>query len=113
MAKRYLNDRYSAEGKLLSPDSERDRRILDALTSFGVSGTTYHLVSDIPDQFEDFYAVLIDDREVVSFELLRLDPAAPADVHRYSVASYRSSLGQGQNRIRFDRVLEAAKRIGT
>lgn len=109
MTKGYFRDRYSIEGTLLSAAAERDQRILKALASVDMAGRLHHLVSEIPDQFEDFYTVLIDDREVVSFELSRSDPAVPEDVHRYSVASYRELLGQGKSRIRFDRLLEAAK----
>ncbi|WP_144378826.1 hypothetical protein [Mesorhizobium amorphae] len=111
MAKRYLRDRYSTEGTLLSVASERDRRILDALGSIGVAGTLHHLVSEIPDQFEDFYTVLIDGRDVVSFELPKAGPAVPENVDRCSAASYREELGQGKTRIRFDRLLEASKRV--
>ncbi|HEV2505767.1 MAG TPA: hypothetical protein VGV39_22000 [Mesorhizobium sp.] len=110
MTKRYLRDRYSTEGTLLSAAIERDRRILDALGNIGVAGNLHHLVSEIPDQFEDFYTVLIDSRDVVSFELSKVGPAVPKNVHRSSAASYREELGQGKTRIRFDRLLEAAKR---
>ena len=109
MTNHHLSDRHSIEGCLLSAENEKDQRILTALKSSGVSGTTHHLVLVIPDQFEDFYTVLIDAREVVSFELPRSDPALPAEMHRASVKSYRDSLGQGKSRIRFDAILEAAK----
>lgn len=112
MTKRYLSDRDSTEDTLLSAASERDQRILDALGTVGVAGGRYHLISVIPDQFEDFYIVLIDGLEVVSFELSKADPAIPEDVCRYSVALYRKKLGQGKTGIRFDRLLEEASKRG-
>lgn len=108
---RYLNDRHSTEGSLLSAERKRDQRILDALRNIGAVGSVHHLVSEIPDQFEDFYAVLLDISEVVTFGLSRSDPAVPDDLRRYSVAAFRDMLGQGKSRIRLDRLVQDAKDI--
>ncbi|CAM5621062.1 hypothetical protein MAUB1S_10580 [Mycolicibacterium aubagnense] len=105
--KQYFRDRYSIDGALLGTENALDLRLLDALKSLGKVGSRFYLASLIPDQYEDFYTILIDDREVVSFELSHRDPAVPEEVQIVSAAEYRHNLGQGKKRIRFDRLLEA------
>lgn len=82
---------------LLRPEAgERAARIYNAVKSILHEGEVYFALADTPEQNEDYFVVLVDDRSVVSFELSRSESAAlPSQVMVYSVEEYRKAIGQG------------------
>ncbi|RWE09472.1 MAG: hypothetical protein EOS23_18695 [Mesorhizobium sp.] len=76
-----------------------------------MSGTVFHLMKDIPDQYDGEYVVLIDAKIVVQFEMKRVDGASPEDVQIWFLAEYRREIGQRRYRILLDRAADAARAI--
>lgn len=112
MAPKYLRDRYDVERLRMGPDEDaRDLALIKAVSSLGLSGTVFHLIKDIPDQYDDEYVVLIDAKIVVKFEMQRVVGAAPEDVKIWSLAEYRREIGQGRDRILLDQAADAALAI--
>ncbi|RUV81876.1 hypothetical protein [Mesorhizobium sp.] len=104
--------RYDVEPLRLRPDeSARDLALIKAVSSLGLSGTVFHLMKDIPDQYDGEYVVLIDAKIVVQFEMKRVDGASPEDVQIWFLAEYRREIGQRRYRILLDRAADAARAI--
>lgn len=110
MSSKYLNDRYGIEGTRLRPEgNHRDQILVDRLRILDVEGTVYHLMEEIPDQFEDFYTIMVDDRLVVRFALGRGPDAVPEDIQIETLNDHRQRIGQGKARIRLDRWVDATR----
>lgn len=72
----------------------RDAKIYRALRSIIESGSVFYVLEDVPEQCEDLFSILVDDRNVVGFELDRTDPSAsPVNVERESIEDYRKATG--------------------
>jgi len=72
---------------------ERGSRLYDELAKLYPNGSVFHLLTCTPEQAEDVYAVLVDDRCVVSFEIRRNDADAVAeDVKSVHVEQYRRGI---------------------
>lgn len=112
MPANHLRDRYDIEPLRLRPEeSSRDLTLTMAVSSLGLSGSVFHLMRDIPDQYDDEYVVLIDAEIVVQFEMQRVTGAPPKDVQIWSLAEYRREIGQGHCRILLDRAADAARAV--
>jgi hypothetical protein len=74
----------------------------------GERGTVFHVLNHIPEQYEDIYTVLVDDRSVVTFEIPRAAGALTLkELSVFSLRQYR----QGKPRIRLDRAAEDARKL--
>ena len=112
MPAKYLRDRFDVEPLRLRPDeSARDLALIRAVSSLGVHGTVFHLMHEVPDQYDDEYVVLIDAKIVVQFEMQRVAGASPEDVKIWFLADYRREIGQGRYRILLDRAADVARAI--
>ena len=113
MSPKYLRDRYDVEGIRLKPEaSSRDFALIEAVSSLGVHGTVFHLIKEVPDQFDDEYVVLVDAKLVVHFEMPRgVARASPEDVKIWFFSDYRREIGQGHHRILLDSAADAARKI--
>ena len=65
----------------------------------------------IPDQFDDTYAIMVDDRLIVRFELRRASGASPEEVQTETFEDHWRRIGQGKARIRLDRLAKAARKL--
>lgn len=109
MAPRRLSDRYDVSGARLWPERDEDEAVVTAVRKLVPRGTVFHLLQCWPDQGEDGYVVLVDEHTIVSFELLRSDPATdPTEARVWRFSDYRKQIGQGRDRMRLDRVAELA-----
>ena len=113
MPAKYLRDHYDVEALRLKPDaSSHDLALIEAVSSLGVHGTVFHLIKEVPDQFDDEYVVLVDAKIVIHFEIPRgVAGASPEDVKIWFLAEYRREIGQGRHRILLDRAADAARQI--
>ena len=113
MSPKYLRDRYDVEGIRLKPEaSSRDFALIEAISSLGVQGTIFHLIKEVPNQFDDEYVVLVDAKLVVHFEMPRsVAGAPPEDVKIWFFSDYRREIGQGHDRILLDSAADAARKI--
>ncbi|WP_442579747.1 hypothetical protein ACSBOB_30390 [Mesorhizobium sp. ASY16-5R] len=110
MAPKYLRDRYDVEEMRLIP--ERDRLLIEAMSSLGIHGTVFHVLRAIPEEYEDEYTILVDAKLVVDFELSREVPdPSPAAVKVWFLEEYRRDIGQGRRRILLDRAADAARKL--
>jgi hypothetical protein len=76
----------------------------------GLRGTVFHVLNNIPEQYEDIYTVLIDDRSVVTFDIPRTVGALTVkELRVFSLSQYRDELGQGKSPMRLDRAAEDAR----
>lgn len=112
MSAKYLRDRYEVESLRLRPeDSTRDLALIEAVSSLGVQGAVFHLIKEVPDQFDDEYVVLVDAKIVVQFEMKREARASPEGAKLWFLAEYQRAIGQGRARILLDRAADAARSI--
>lgn len=112
MSPKNLRDRYDVKRLRMRPDEDdRDLALINAVSSLGLSGAVFHLMEEIPDQYDDEYVVLIDAKIVVQFEMRRVAGAVPEDVKIWLLAEYRREIGQGRDRILLDRAADAARAI--
>lgn len=111
MSPKRLHDKYKS--RILQPDeNSRDAILITLMTANGERGTVFHVLNHIPEQYEDIYTVLIDDRSVVSFEIPRTAGALTVkELKVFSLSQYRDELGQGKHRIRLDRAAEDARKL--
>jgi hypothetical protein len=111
MSPQRLHDKY--QSRVLRPhESGRDADLITLLAANGEHGTVFHYLDHIPEQFEDIYTVLIDDRSVVTFEIPRTAGArAVKELSVFSLSQYRNELGQGKRRIRLDRAVKDARKL--
>jgi hypothetical protein len=95
----------------LNPESDaRDALIMRAVRSIIDMGSVYYVLTDTPEQTEDIFVVLVDDRLVVSFELERDNPdAEPSDVGQYTIEQYRAAPGEDIDQIELQIALELAR----
>lgn len=73
-----------------APLIETGSKILRCLELIGVHGTVFHLLGHTPEQYEDIYVVLVDGKQVLSFEVSHDDPK-PAEVEFVVLETYRRS----------------------
>lgn len=111
MSPQRFNDKY--QSRILKPhESARDADLINLMAANGERGTVFHVLNHIPEQYEDIYTVLIDDRSVVTFEIPRAAGALTVrEISVFSLNQYRNELGQGKRRIRLDRAAEDARRL--
>jgi hypothetical protein len=65
----------------------------EALVKINPDATVFHVLTETPEQMEDSFAVLVDDRLVVAFDLRRSDPLQqPENVKNYHLQEYRRGL---------------------
>lgn len=92
------------------PEIDRDNDLITALGKIGQDGAVFHSLRWIPDQYEDFYTILVDDRIVVKFEVDRkLGTILPESVETDSFEQYRRQIGQGKDRIKLDKAAAKAR----
>ncbi|MGJ4915697.1 hypothetical protein [Bradyrhizobium oligotrophicum] len=105
-----LTDRFQV-GALL-PDDAASAELLRLLDRVCPGGSTYHVLTHIPEQCEDVYTILIDDHSVASFEVPRgHDPMILTHLKIRSFGAFRSEIGQGKERARLDRAAEQARKL--
>jgi hypothetical protein len=111
MSPQRLHDKYKS--RILQPDESRqDADFICLMRANGVVGTVFHVLKWIPEQYEDVYTVLIDDRSVVTFEIPRTAGAlAVKELRVFSLGRYRDEVGQGKSRMRLDRAAEDARKL--
>lgn len=111
MSPQRFNDKYRS--RILQPhESSRDADLIGLMAANGGHGTVFQVLNHIPEQYEDIYTVLIDDRTVVSFEISRAAGAMTIkELSVFSLSQYREELGQGKRRIRLDRAAEDARKL--
>src|SRR6187402_613138 len=103
MSPQRLHDKY--QPSILKPhEGGRDADLVNLLAANGERGTVFHVLKHIPEQYEDIYTVLIDDRSIVTFEVPRAAGVLTVkDLSVFALSQYRNELGQGKRRIRLDR----------
>lgn len=100
-----------AEARLRPEADARDARIYRAIRRIISEGSVFYVLADTPDQHEDAFNVLVDDKVVVGFELARSEPdALPTDVDQYSVKEYAASIDGDFAEVKFRIALELARR---
>jgi hypothetical protein len=106
-----LHDRYSSY--VLQPARvPHDAKLIALLYGCGVRGTVFQILKHIPEQGEDLYTVLVDDRLVVEFEVSRTaEMETVGELCSSPLNVYRDELGQGKGRIRLDRATENARKL--
>ncbi|MBR1176137.1 hypothetical protein JQ617_19435 [Bradyrhizobium sp. KB893862 SZCCT0404] len=111
MSPQRLDDRYKS--RILQPnESSRDADLINLMAANGERGAVFHVLNHIPEQYEDIYTVLIDDRSVVTLEIPRAAGALTVkELDVFSLRQYRDELGQGKRRIRLDRAVEDARTL--
>ena len=91
---------------------ELNAELIHLMAAGGAAGSVFHVLRHIPEQGEDLYTILVDDRMVVHFEVPRRSrPPIAEDVRIVPLAQYRHGIGQGRARIRLDRAVEDARRF--
>ena len=103
MVRKRLTDRYRSD--LLSYGVSRRQ---DAILAFAAhlcgGGSVFHVLTHVPEQDGDIYALLVDGSYVVGFEIAySTDPYVLTEVTVRDVAEVRRRLRQGTFRSRFDR----------
>ncbi len=107
MSPQRLHDKYSTY--ILQPDRvPHDAKLIALMDGKGVRGSVFQILKHIPEQGEDLYTFLVDDRLVVEFEVPRT--AEMATVGEFC-SSPRDELGQGKSRIRLDQAMENARKL--
>jgi hypothetical protein len=111
MSPQRLHDKYKS--RILQPhESSQDADLISLMAANGLRGTVFHVLNNIPEQYEDIYTVLIDDRSVVTFEIPRTAGALTVkELSVFSLSQYRDELGQGKSRMRLDRAAEDARKL--
>lgn len=96
----------------LNPDaSSRSKRVYQALRRITDEGSVFYVLADTPDQFEDAFHVLVDDKIIIGFDLVRNDSEAlPINVERYSIDEYRAAIADEFTETQFRIALELARR---
>ena len=117
--KNRLRDRYDVSHIRFTrqePGSERNRALMRVVDGILPGGSVFHLFGDTPDQFEDMFAILIDDAKMVYFELERDSPypavgdGSPFNVRVEPVEEARSKWGQ-EGRKSLDSACADARRL--
>lgn len=91
-----------------------DADLIALIEANGAGGKIFHLLDRLPEQYEDLYTVLVDDRLVVRFEVPRTTESRTVrDFRIAQIAQYRNELGQGKHRIRLDQAIESARKLLT
>jgi hypothetical protein len=67
---------------------ESESKVVEYLASLGFGGRVFHLLVDVPEQYEDIYVVMIDAETIVSFEVPH-DSNEPQDVQVMPINSYK------------------------
>ena len=102
---------HVANARLRPEASARSARIYRALRRVTDSGSVFYVLADTPEQFEDVFGILVDDRMIVGFELARDDPEAlPEDVDQCSVEEYRRTYDDEFVQAKLRIALELARR---
>ena len=100
-----------ANARLRPEASARSARIYRALRRVTDSGSVFYVLTDTPEQFEDVFRILVDDKLVIAFELERNNlEALPAEVRQYSTEEYRKAIGGGFSGAKLRIALELARR---
>jgi hypothetical protein len=95
----YLNDKAAIQ------PVERGSAFRATLTALEPDASIFHVLAHTPEQMEDIYAVLVDDRFVLGFEIGRDDPGgSPREIERIAIADYVRGL-RGIARHKFDRAM--------
>jgi hypothetical protein len=85
--------RYVAEARLRPEARAGAARIFRAIRRITDRGSVFYVLADTPSQREDLFTILVDDKEVIGFELDRSDPdAPPVDIEQYSVEEYQKTV---------------------
>lgn len=99
-----------ADARLRPEADSRDARIYRALRHVTGEGSVFYVLTDTPEQFEDVFRILVDDKTVVAFELERRDPKAlPTEIRQYSVKEYMDAIGSGLSGMKLRLALELAR----
>ena len=70
MSAQRLHDKFKCP--TLQPlQNGQHAELIGLMAANGVRGTVFHVLSHIPEQYEELYTVLVDDRSVVTFEVPR------------------------------------------
>ena len=111
MSPQRLSDRYALYA--LQPNNvAEDAGLVALMEANGVHGSVFHILGHVPEQGEDEYVVLVDDRSVVEFEVPRGTPRPVAEeFHVSPLADYRRKMGQGKARIRLDQAADTARKL--
>jgi hypothetical protein len=81
--------------------------LFDNLRKLSPGANVFHLLSHIPEQYEDIFVVLVNDSEVISFEMDR-DTGCVGEVRTVHAETYRRSL-RGRAAKEFKVSIEAAQ----
>lgn len=99
-----------ADAKLRPEVDGRDAKIYRALRHITDDGSVFYVLTDTPEQFEDVFRILVDDKMVVAFELERRDPKAlPTEVRQYALGEYMDAIGSGLSGIKLRLALDLAR----
>lgn len=108
MMRRQSADDSATHRRLNRDDSLRSATILDIVSVIVSDGNAFYVLSDTPEQFEDVFRILVDDRYVVGFELPRGDHTHPISVQIYTINEYRDAISP-EGRAELAAMLEIAK----
>lgn len=101
---------HVANARLRPEVDSRDARICRALRRITGEGSVFYVLADTPDQFEDAFYILVDDKMIVGFELARNDPEAqPTDIDQHSIEEYRAAIADDFTEAKFRLALELAR----
>ena len=100
-----------ANARLRPEADSRAARIYRALRHITKEGSVFYVLADTPDQLEDAFSILVDDKMIVDFDLPRYDPdALPTDIEQFSIEAHRAEITDDFTEATFRIALELARR---
>lgn len=106
-----LDDKYSLS--VSRPDRiTRDSELVALMEANDVRGSVFHVLNHTPEQAEDLYTVLVDDRLIVSLKVPRsAETPVVEELRSFPLRVYRDQIGQGKSRIHLDLATENARKL--